>query len=245
MIIFDIETRPRLDLVSRYVKPFAPFDASAVKCGNIKDPVKIAEKVNGAKADHAQAEIDYWKDANDRAALNPLTGQIICIGTSLDGHSLINGDESGVLKAFWELFQTRPGEQFVYWSGSGNPSENFDVDYIVKRSWILGVEVPPGAFDGRYLGRKFVDAAARWLMYKREGYCSLSDAADQMGLFQSNPELKPKDKEKDLVTGANFHEFWDGKNEASGLPAETQRAFALSYLRNDIEILQAIAARIL
>lgn len=245
MIIFDIETRPRLDLVSRFVKPFAPFDLASVKVGNLKDPLKIAEKVNAAKADHAQAEIDYWKNANDCAALNPLTGQIICIGTSNEKQPLINGDETGVLQLFWDMFASHHGEPFVFWSGSGNPSENFDVDYIIKRSWILGVPVPPSAFDGRYLGRKFVDAAARWLMFKREAFCSLSDAADQLGLFESNPELKKKDKEKDLVTGANFHEFWDGKNIASGLPESAQRTFAISYLRNDVEILQAIAHRIL
>jgi hypothetical protein len=50
MIIFDIETKPRLDLVDRYLKK---FDSEEVKTGNLKDPAKIAEKILQAEPDPA------------------------------------------------------------------------------------------------------------------------------------------------------------------------------------------------
>jgi len=246
MIIFDIETRPRLDLVARFTKAYAPFDPAAVKYGNTKDPAKRALILAEKEEDHRLDELAYWSNAQERAALNPLTAEIICIGV-FGTPVVVHESEKLALEWFWAFFSTDTlyGENFVFWSGCGNQSENFDVDMIIRRSWGCGVTVPPCAFNGRYLSSRFVDAAKRYLLGKREAFCSLTDCAFQLGLYESQPDLHPKDREKDIVTGANFHEFWDGKNLTSGIPSEGQRPLALAYLRNDLATLEAVAKRIL
>src|SRR5690348_11390018 len=122
MIPFDIETKPRTELVKRFVEPFPAFDPEAVKYGNTKDPEKraviLAEKEAGHKAD----EVAYWARAHDRASLNPLTAEIVCIGLLIDGRvRIISGDEKSVLTEFWEIFgsQKFASERFVFWSGNG------------------------------------------------------------------------------------------------------------------------------
>ncbi len=247
-MIFDIESRPRPELVARFVKPFPAFDPAAVKFGNTRDQEKRAALVKEKAEAHVQEETAYWDNARERAALNPLTAEICCIGIRFNGTILILGadgqSEPVILRQFWEAFQNNHGEPFVFWSGSGNPAENFDPDFIIKRSWICGVPVPPSAFDGRYLGRKFVDAAARYLMFKREAYCSLTDAADQLGLYTGENNIFPKNKETDVVVGSNFHMYWDGKIN-DGASASDQRALAVRYLENDLLTADLIAARIL
>lgn len=257
-ILFDIETKPRPDLVEKFTKPFPAFDPSAVKMGNIKQPELRLAKMQEAEASHKADEAAYWTNARDRAALNPLTAEALCIGLLPQGGSITilgaNGEsERQLLTAFWDAF-TNPHhiqEPFVFWSGNGGSGDNFDPDFIIKRSWILGVTVPPGAFGERgYLGRRMVDAAQRYLMGKREAYCSLSNAAEQLGLFdEPGITITRKDKDRDLVTGENFHLWWTGKAplphaDSQQYTAEHQKDLARSYLVNDVEILDGIVRRI-
>lgn len=251
MIVFDIETKPRPDLVRRFIEPYPAFNPDEVKYGNTKDPVKRAELLATKEAEHKAGEVTYWKNAEERAALNPLTAEVLCVGLLVEGDLYILGqnvcgcvDERGVLIQFWDTFRagSNAGEKFLFWSGNGNPATNFDVDMLVRRSWILGVEVPPSVFNGRFLSSKIEDAAARYLMYQREAFCCLSRAADELGLFQPGCDFTPKG-EADLVTGENFHLWWDGK--AGNLVApEEQQKLAVKYLTNDLRLLEAIANRL-
>lgn len=252
MTIIDIETRPRLDLVARYLKPYPEFDPAAVKTGNIKDPAKINEKIADERQKHEQAALDYRRKAEERAGLDPLTSEIVAVGflDGLDGTPEIagadkNGGEAGLIQAIWSRFleHSEAGNSWVFWSGNGNPTENFDADMLIRRSWILGVKVPARVFNGRFISDRLVDASARYLLGKRDAYCSLSDAADQLGIFEAHPELHRKDKEHDLVTGQTFHLFMDGKADVD-MPPEAQRQLALAYLRNDLQLLAAIVDRI-
>lgn len=243
MILFDVETRPLPDRVKRFTKPFPQFDPSEVKMGNIKDPKLKEAKLAEKQAEHSANEEKYWHDAYDKAALNPVTASVICIGHCGAVEGLIEGDEQGVLELFWEIFRNNHGESFVFWSGSGFPGIGFDVEMLVKRSWMLGVKVPPQVFHGRYLSSQFVDLASRYLFGKKESFLSLSDAADQLGLFDRGLPITKK-TDADLVTGKNFHEYWDGFAPVDLIPEE-QRKLAIKYLRNDAMILQYIAGAVL
>lgn len=231
MIIFDIETKPRLDLVDRYLKK---FDSEEVKTGNLKDPAKIAEKI-------LQAEADYHRNAVEKAALNPITAEIIAIGVGEEGSQDINilsGTEDYILDGFWSDFSSKFGSAtpFVFWSGNGSPTDNFDIDFIIRRSWIVGVKVPQIAFNGKYLSNRFVDAAQRYLLGRRDAFCSLTRCADELGLYKAGSLLLPK-SETDRVQGKNFWNFWEGTPEEHGM--------AVKYLNNDVNTLREIADRIL
>lgn len=255
MILFDIETKPRPDLVTRFIKPFEKFDPSAVKYRNTKDPALREAKLAEEQNKHTAAEAAYWQNAMDRAALNPQTGEIVAIGLRGAGNVEILGEddcgEKIILDHFWNAFANphHSGEAFVFWSGNGSPTENFDPDYIIRRSWILGVKVPPLAFgDGGYLGRRFVDAARRYLLGKRDAYCGLSRCADELGLYTKDGPITPK-LETDPVQGANFWQWWEGTapkvlHPSGNVEAKLQRELAKKYLVNDLLTLDAITARI-
>lgn len=246
MIPLDIETRPRPDLVLRYVKPPEPFDPAGVKYGNTKDPEKRSALFQQKQQDHENEVAEYWAKAKDRASLNPLTAEIVCIGLLIEGQAVfLSGDERTILTQFWKRFSDfgMTGDKFVYWSGNGSQTENFDPDMIIRRSWLLGVKVPATAFNGRYLSNRFEDATGRYLLYKRDSYCGLSRAADELGLFSAAPCNIFQKTDRDRVQGANFSLYWDGKADPAMTPEE-QRDLAGSYLTNDLLILSGIVDRI-
>jgi hypothetical protein len=236
---YDIETKPREDLVKRFTRPFPAFDSSSVKYGNTKDASKRADFLALKQEEHGTAESAYWDQAHEKAALNPYTGEIIVVGiVNEEGAiSYLEGDESSILGEFWALFMAHGDAalRFVNWSGSGNPYKSFDLDFIVTRSRIRGVRVPQVARNGRYYSSRFVDLATEFLLADQAAYLSLSRAADLLGLYgEAGGRLRPKDKEKDEVTGENFHKFY-----------AADRVKAMPYLDNDLLHLHAIATRIL
>lgn len=251
MKLFDIETKPRPDLVERYVQPLPPFDPAAVKYGNTKDLEKRGVIFKAAEDAYAQAAIDHMADAHERAALNPLTAQVIAIGVAdsqpgADEVTVIsNQDERELLREFWILFcsHAMAVESFVFWSGTADIGENFDIDMLVRRSWLLGIKVPQLVFNGRYYGNRLVDATGRYLLGRRGSYCTLSRAADELGLFTPESGLKPK-KDDDPVRGENFWKWWEGSVADSSLSPTDQRFLATTYLQNDVLTLKAIVGRI-
>lgn len=247
-VAFDIECRPDPAAVEKFTKPYPEFSEATVKYGNAKKLELRAEILAQAKADHEAGFQPYWEKAHADAALSPFTGQIVVIGlvTHNGPQKVLEGTEREVLEAFWYEYtgQAQAVTKFVFWSGQANPAKGFDIDYIVTRSRILGVPVPPTIRKGRYYSDRIVDLAAEFLLYDREKYCSLSNAADLMGLFQEFPDLKPKNKETDLCTGENWHRWYDGNMDDATGPAQ-QRQVALSYLGNDLNLLHRIANRLL
>lgn len=245
---FDIECAPRLDLVERFAKPFPDFDPNAVKTGNIKDPVKIAEKVNQAKADHEAERTAYWANLRERAALDPFTGEILCIGTITHTGAIdiiAEKTEAATIRQFWQLVSLPDASltKFVFWSGCGDVSRKFDIDYIVTRSRILGVPVPSLVRNGRYYASRFVDLAGEFLLHQRDRYLSLTRAADLFGLYGPDRGLVAK-RDDDPVTGANFFQWWKGE-ASNDHSLEQQRDFACIYLKNDLRHLVPLAQRIL
>ncbi len=183
--VFDIETRPLPESELTALVP--PFDPAEVKTGNIKDPDKIAAKI-------AEAEASHRRDFFDKAALDPLTGRVVAIGVmtfdvrgpkglpfNLGGQFSIIGrdDEAQMLSEFWEI--TR-GEM-----GRTNPMIgfnifNFDLPFLIRRSWKHGVPVPFGLRRGRYWSDQVIDLRECWQLGDRQAKGSLDSIARHLGV---------------------------------------------------------------
>jgi hypothetical protein len=239
---FDVETEAGSDeqiraLAKPYVKPAPPglFDESSVKTGNLKDPAKIAAKIEEARQEHQQAvasyaddcakgEAEHWKQVREAAALNPVTGRVLVIGVKSAGGAerFISGDEPDILSAWWSRWEklTDSGARWLSCNG-----RDFDLPYICRRSWINGVSVPGSAYDGRYWHNSFIDVRQRWLLGQRYADCesSLNHIARVLGVGEKLPG--------DI--GARFGQVW-----------REDRELALSYLRRDLDLTLSIAKRI-
>ena len=209
-IIFDVETGPLAE--SELVAMMPAFDPAEVKCGNLKDPAKIAEKI-------AEAEANHRRDYFDKAALDPLTGRVIAIGMldiETDKFCIIgHDDEARTLTEFWAA--TR-GEM-----GRNNPLigfniHGFDLPFLIRRSWKHRVTVPFGIRRGRYWSDQVCDLRDCWQLGDRQARGSLDSIARHLGVGAKNGD------------GKAFAELW-----------QSDRPKAEAYLRNDIELTAKVA----
>lgn len=249
MLIFDIETGPLpeetlLQFADEFVPPPHPgeFDASAVKVGNLKDAAKIQQKIDDARAAHACAVAEHdancitaqlaWRQSLiEKAALSPITGCVLAIGfrATETGKAAIEdgkGDEAEVLNSFWRQYlKSRNTNRKMV----GCNIASFDLPFLVRRSWILGVDVPASAIvQRRYFDQLFVDLRDVWLLGQRWTDCpsSLDLMARALGCG-----CKPAD-----VGGGDFARLWNGTHE------EKQQAVA--YLLNDLDMTAQVAERL-
>tara|TARA_R110000796_G_scaffold46566_5_gene112531 strand:- start:2529 stop:3191 length:663 start_codon:yes stop_codon:yes gene_type:complete len=208
---FDIETGPLPD--SELLAMIPAFDPSEVKLGNIKDPDKIAAKLK-------EREESHFDDAREKAALSPLTGHVIAIGCGLSLNNGVNEtaimceSEPEALAEFWELFE-KLDTPFI-----GFNINTFDLPFMVKRSWKLGVSVPISIRSGRYFSNRFIDLRDMWQMGDRQAKGSLDAICRHFG-----------------VEGKNGH----GKDFARLF--ELDRETALDYLANDLRMTRAVHER--
>lgn len=194
-LYFDIETVPEPKEVLDRLMP--EFDPAEVKLGNTRDPDKVRERIILAKAEQQQSFFD-------NAALHANTGKVAMIGIIQDDKfaaMITNGekDEAKVLNTFWGLAMgaIRLGISVV-----GFNILEFDLPFLVRRSWKLKVHVPIDAGD---LARRypawnplFLDLMQLWNLgnrYPDKGTSSLNDLAKYFG-------LPPK-----LGKGKDFHKM--------------------------------------
>jgi len=208
----DIETGPWAN---------APeFDPSTVKLGNVKDPAKVAAKIEEARASY-----------QDKLALDPMTGQVLAIGVHdhSNGYIAIHGDnEKEVLAEFlpWlnnELFHQH---YICGWNLKG-----FDLPFIRHRAFLhgLGHLVPVVLYDNRGFEHSCVKDLMLIWSYGKRG----SDAwvgLDKVAKFLGHPGKRG-------ISGKEFAEYYHGSPE--------QQRMAMEYLKTDVEILEYIADRIL
>lgn len=197
------------------------FDPSEVKCGNLKDPAKIAEKVEEARNSH-QAD---WLD---KAALKPETANLLAVGLYHNdkGVEILHigncGGEKELLETFWERFNKGlkdTGRPWGTWNGF-----SFDFPFLILRSRILGVPVPGGLRKGRYFdGSRMLDLREDWLCGRdwREFKSSLDYVSKVFGLPGKNG---------------------DGKNFGATYSAD--RSAAIQYLLSDMWLLKGIAEKL-
>lgn len=189
-----------------------PFDPADVKTGNIKDPEKLAAKI-------AEAEANHRRDFFDRAALDPLTGRVVAVGLLYpdSGEFVVIGDddEKKTLDAFWDAVRGEMGRihQLV-----GFNSNSFDLPFLIRRSWKHRVPVPAGIRRGRYWSDQCVDIRDGWQLGDRMARGSLDAIAKHLGVGAKNGN------------GADFAKLW-----------QSDRAKAVEYLRNDVQLTAKVA----
>ncbi len=207
-IYFDIETGP-LPLSELHIPPFDPAD---VKLGNIKNPDLIAEKIQKAEESHAA---DYIKNA----ALDALSGQILCIGYRIDHDvpSVLCADTDGeaeMLRQWWRLITSMERQPSMI----GFNVKPFDLPFIIKRSWKHRIMPPYWLRQGRYWSELVVDLRETWQLGDNRAHGSLGAISRHLGLGDK------------AGSGADFSLLWN-----------TNRQAAIDYCLHDVKLTQQVA----
>jgi len=189
MIYFDIETGP---LTAAEMNGRMPdFSAKA----NLKDEAKI-------KADIEDKRNKFF----DKAALDPFTGRVCAIGLLKhegDKPELIHykgnhKKEHDILTRFWNIF-LNTDESFC-----GFNIHNFDLPFIIKRSYAYNMIIPSNVFASgtiRRFSSRFIDLMDYWRLGVYNERISLKNFAIHCG-------LKPKES-----NGQFFHTWIAGDDE--------------------------------
>lgn len=203
--IFDCETAPLPPDQMAKVKPvFTP-------ARNLRNPDLIA-------ADIAAKEQEWL----ERAALDATTGQVLCISTMDDKQSIEiihAGDERGNIERFWNWLELRLARSETV---AGFNVFNFDLCFLMRRSWVLGVEVPKLIRRGRYWHDDLCDLMDVWRMGNYEQRISLDTLSKALGIGAKTGN------------GAEFAALWASDREK-----------AMEYCRNDLAITRKCAERLL
>jgi len=207
-IIFDIETGPLP--INELVIP--PFDPSQVKLGNIKNPDLIAEKIQKAEENHVT---DYIRNA----ALDALSGQVLCIGYRLerDEPAILSSDadgEAAMLRQWWELLNTWERQPRLI----GFNVKSFDLPFLIKRSWKHRITPPYWIRNGRYWNDLIVDLREVWQLGDNRAHGSLGAISRHLGLGEKTGN------------GADFANLW-----------KTNRQAAIDYCLQDVKLTQQVA----
>lgn len=248
MLVFDLETGalPEEQLREVYTPldesqiegvVTGDFDPKSVRVGNLKDQGKIDTKIAEAKQAHdsaksnsasiiASAKEKHWKEFVSKAALSPLTGQILVIalhGTEKGQTVVAEKPESELLKFFWTKYEEcrGNGRKMV-----GHNIAGFDVPFLVRRSWMLDIPVPSTVFDkGKWLDSStLVDTLSLWKCGTTEG-AKLDVLCRAFGIGGKT----------EGCSGAEFAKLYRGTAE--------EKAKALEYAANDAVITAKLATR--
>lgn len=253
-MIFDIETtalpdEQLLPLLPEFTPPPHPgeFDPLAVKHGNTKDESKRAAKVADEYAKHitacenyaadaAAAKEKHWLEFKDRAALSATTGRVLAIGLYDQDESeprprIMHDDanEPALLANWWKVYRRwkDKGKSLVGFNSNG-----FDLPFLIRRSWILGVDVPATVIvQRRYFDGLFVDLRDVWLLGQKWG-----DAPSSLDIVSRALGAGCKADGGENVTGKDFGRLWLGTAE--------EREQATQYLHNDLVMTSRVATRL-
>jgi hypothetical protein len=249
-IFFDLETEPlplaeilafhgEYPPLEPYVEP-PPFDPAAVKLGALKDPEKIKAKIEEARAKHeddaiysrknheiiyAEKKAEYEANLLKDAALHPFSSRPLAIGYLREGDLeegpflTIHADrEDAMIRGFFDQCKEAAKYQL---SIIGANIFDFDLPYLVRRAWILGIPVPAGLYEmkGRHANWNpiFVDVRLRWLCGQH--FSSTKSNLDHIDRCLGGPG-------KGDMSGADFHRLW-----------REDHAAAVGYLTNDLKML--------
>lgn len=206
--IFDIETQAYPVDELRKVMP--QFDPDEVRLGNTKDPVKIADKLAAAKIKHEQSFIED-------AALSATTASVLAIGIKdMNGtHYILDGGgkEADLLSEFWTKWATGDHAMRINNLIGFNCFE-FDLPFLIRRSWHHGIAVPFGIRKGRYWGEAIVDLMVEWKL----GTTRNGNSLDTVAKFLLGGRGK-------TGSGADFANLW-----------ATDRNAAVEYLKADLDL---------
>jgi len=217
--IFDIETIAKPETEIRASLP--PFDPKSVAVP------KTHTKPETIAAFIAKAGAEYGDDIVERAALNPQYGTIAIVGileVLKDGVTgaliQLHGDEKEALGTMWEMLASGLNVVETFgWNVRG-----FDFPFCIKRSLILGVDVPKNFWQRRQrypITDRVCDLMEVFTIGNyRDGFTSLDNALKQLGLPAKTG------------SGSDFGKLWESDQKA-----------ALAYNAADLDLERQIAKR--
>lgn len=153
-------------------------------------------------------------DHEDGALLNPETARVAAIGYFDPDMNrcliTLDQDEAAMLQQFWDAFKCIHAAGYKL---HGFNSCNFDLPFLVRRSWSLGVPVPRNIMTGggRYWCDTFVDLMVHWRCGQYKEFISLDTLARFLHVGQKNGR------------GVMFYKL-----------IVEDRVAALDYLQNDV-----------
>ena len=208
--VFDIETGSApYDEVETYCPPIKPSKS-------IKDASKQEAYIEGKK--------NEWLG---KAALSPITGRVLVIGTRVEGvntmfHVNEQGDEKGVLEAFFEVVRKHSDQKWI-----GHNCHAFDWPFLRSRAMACGVHFPSGIITS-IVGQ-------RWLNYE-------SNIRDTMLAWNPDPtsRISLNNLGKVLGLGAKLGDHGKHFDKLYADDPDT----ALKYCERDIELTDKIWQRI-
>ena len=197
-LIYDIETGPLPD--DEILRVMGEFDPDSVKIGN-RGPDKAEEYIEEKRA-------SYLDDLRDKAALSPLTGEVLCIGLWSKGPGAYvwpsDSDEFCLLLDFWHAVS-----KDTVTLGFNN--RRFDLPFLIKRSWLFRIELD----DLTTVIGSQIDLLQRWQCGDNQASVNL----DTMARF-----LLGHGKLDDF-DAKYFYKYWAEEREK-----------AIEYVRRDVEI---------
>lgn len=207
-IYFDIETGP-LPLAELVIPP---FDPSAVKLGNIKNPDIIAEKIQRAEENHVS---DYIKNA----ALDALSGQVLAIGYQIEHEEpcVLCADtdgEAAMLQQWWRIISGLERQPQLI----GFNTKPFDLPFLYKRSWKHRIDPPYWLRHGRFWNDLIIDLREVWQLGDNRAHGSLAAISRHLGLGEK------------AGNGAMFSELFKSDREA-----------AINYCLRDVQLTHQIS----
>lgn len=239
---------PDLD-VEAAVPLVGDFDPASVKIGNLKDSAKITAKVDAAREAHRNlqrgrndrvkdAMIKHWEHFKSKAALSAITGQVLAVGWMDDDEladdaikepaylyvhdktpELPGVNEIQLIERWWRVLDENRTHNFIGFNING-----FDLPFLVRRSWILGIEMPSWIMNGRYWSTRFVDLLELWLCGQRGAAPILDNKLDTIAkAFGLGGKTEG-------VSGADFAQL-----------LVDDRKLAIEYLQQDVRLTMDLA----
>lgn len=217
-LCFDIETIALPEGEIRAKLP--PFDESKVALGNAKLPDTVSRIIEEARSTHGDLAVST-------GALSPEYGRIAIAGALTEGdkpYSFYNEDERLILESAWHLVDSSIRDTYLI---VGFNIKGFDLPFMVKRSWILGVSVPQSIYSPRKSKypwpENIIDLMDVWKCgdYKAP-WISFNQLCRNLG-------IPIKDGE-----GSKFGELW-----------ERNKTAALKYNSDELLVLSQVAERMI
>lgn len=243
-IIFDLETAPRQN-AAIFIPPYEAFDERSVKYGNTKDPRLVMEKLQNEREKHHLEQTARQESFLQKAALSPLTGQIVAIGARAhdplqEGTAeffMHQSDSAAWAEGIGKIWSPEEAliRDFERWIGSLIPSPGAFGTYLV--SWAGSSR---GSFDANFLRRRTMAHSIqtdtlRYAKYINATQMYLRDAGTDIYLSLDNAclEMEIPKFYSGVTTGATFAQRF-----------EEDPVDAMNYLRGDVYDLSAVWNRL-
>ena len=212
ILSLDIETVPLPIDLRMFTKP----TMETVKFGNTKVPEK--QKVILDKA------IEVW-ESGEKAALSATTGRVAIIGHKLKDYTPMVAEkpdqEKNILENFWKVWFKEYCEFSIT---VGHCVKKFDLPFMVRRSIINGLSVPPQVINElqKYSSERIIDTENYWQFGDRETRIKLD-------LLCALFDIEVKDSP---VTGKDFYKWFE-----KDLPE------CINYNKQDVEAVYQLCGK--